>query len=139
VAEVFALSERPIDAAALRARLAHHAAGGVCVFEGVVRDRNDGRRVASLRYEAYAELAQREGERVVGEALARWPLLGVACMHRTGELALGDLAVWVGVAAGHRAEAFDACRFLIDSIKGRLPIWKREDYADGGGTRWLHP
>jgi molybdopterin synthase catalytic subunit len=136
---VFELSTRPIDAAGLRARLEHPAAGAICVFEGVVRDHNAGRAVAGLRYEAYAELAVREGERIVAEARSRWPLLAVACVHRTGELALGELAVWVGVAAAHRAPAFEACRYLIDETKARVPIWKRECYADGGSAQWLHP
>jgi molybdopterin synthase catalytic subunit len=137
---VFALSDQPIDAAALRTRLEHPTAGAVCVFEGVVRDHNEGRAVSALRYEAYAELALREGARLVDEARARWPLLAVACVHRTGDLALGDLAVWVGVAAAHRAAAFEACRFLIDETKVRVPIWKHEAYADGGApSRWLHP
>lgn len=136
---MFALSAAPIDAAALRARLDHPAAGAACVFEGVVRDHNEGRAVRGLRYEAYAELAQAEGARIVAAAQARWPLLAVAVVHRTGELAIGDLAVWVGVAAAHRAAAFEACRFLIDETKTRVPIWKHEAYADGGGARWLHP
>jgi molybdopterin synthase catalytic subunit len=136
---VFELTSLPIDAAGLRARLEHPAAGAICVFEGVVRDHNAGRAVAGLRYEAYAELAVREGERIVAEARSRWPLLAVACVHRTGELALGELAVWVGVAAAHRAPAFEACRYLIDETKARVPIWKRECYADGGSAQWLHP
>lgn len=136
---MFELSSLPIDAAALRARLEHPAAGAVCVFEGVVRDHNEGRAVAGLRYEAYPELAVREGARIVAEARARWSLLAVACVHRTGELAIGELAVWVGVAAAHRAEAFEACRFLIDETKARVSIWKHEGYADGGTAQWLHP
>lgn len=136
---MFEVSSVPIDAIALRARLEHPAAGGVCVFEGVVRNHNEGRAVAGLRYEAYAELAVREGERIVAEARARWPLLAVACVHRTGQLAIGELAVWIGVAAAHRGDAFAACRFLIDETKARVPIWKHEGYADGGTAQWLHP
>lgn len=136
---MFALSEAAIDAAALRARLEHPAAGGVCVFEGVVRDHNEGRAVAGLRYEAYAELALREGARIVDEARARWPVLAIACVHRTGVLSIGDLAVWVGVACAHRGDAFAACRFVIDETKARVPIWKHEGYADGSSAQWLHP
>ena len=91
-----------------------------------------------LRYEAYAALAAAEGQRIVEEAAARFAITGVHCVHRTGELAIGDLAVWVGVGAAHRGAAFDACRFVIDEVKSRVAIWKHERYADGD-VQWLHP
>jgi molybdopterin synthase catalytic subunit len=128
---MFRLSADPIDAAALVRGLADPRAGACATFEGWVRERNDGRPVRSLEYEAYAPLAEKEGTRILAEASARFPILEAACVHRTGALALGDLAVWVGVTAEHRAAAFEACRYIIDEAKTRVPIWKREHYADG--------
>jgi molybdopterin synthase catalytic subunit len=90
-----------------------------------------------LDYEAHPPLAEKEGERILAEARAKFPILDAACVHRTGALALGDLAVWVGVTAEHRDAAFGACRFIIDEAKARLPIWKREHYSDGT-TEWVN-
>ncbi|MES2858517.1 MAG: molybdenum cofactor biosynthesis protein MoaE [Pseudomonadota bacterium] len=134
----FWLADAPFDAAALRARLLDHRAGAFAAFEGWVRDHNEGKRVQGLRYEAYAELAEREGELVLAEALSRFTIVDAACVHRIGELALGEQAVWVGVAAAHRDAAFAACRWIIDEVKARVPIWKHERYAEGDAT-WLHP
>jgi molybdopterin synthase catalytic subunit len=138
VAEVFALAATPIDAGALRRALEHPAAGGICVFEGVVRNHNDGREVQGLHYEAYEALALREGARILDETRARFPLLAIVAAHRVGVLEIGELAVWVGVAAAHRDAAFGACRHAIDEIKRRVPIWKHERYRDGA-PGWLHP
>jgi molybdopterin synthase catalytic subunit len=88
-------------------------------------------------YEAYAALAEREGEAIVAEAAARFAIVEAACVHRIGALALGDLAVWVGVSAAHRDAAFAACRWIIDEVKARVPIWKHERYADDGSAAWL--
>ena len=134
----FRLSETPFDVASLRAELLDARVGGYASFEGWVRDHNDGRPVDGLRYEAYAALAETEGERILVEACARFDILDARCVHRTGDLALGELAVWVGVAAAHRDAAFAACRFVIDEVKARVPIWKRERYADDTAA-WLHP
>ncbi|KAB7766273.1 molybdopterin-converting factor chain 2 [Xanthomonas maliensis] len=134
----FALSEMPLQASMLRAALEHPQAGAFAGFEGWVRNHNDGRQVAGLRYEAYASLAQAEGQRVLDDALARFPILAAHCVHRVGELAIGDMAVWVGVSAAHRGAAFEACRFIIDEVKARVPIWKHEHYLDGDAG-WLHP
>ena len=134
----FELAEARFDIEPLRAQLLHEAAGAYASFEGRVRDHNDGRPVLGLRYEAYAALAAAEGQRIVEEAAARFAITGVHCVHRTGELAIGDLAVWVGVSAAHRGAAFDACRFVIDEVKSRVAIWKHERYADGD-VQWLHP
>jgi molybdopterin synthase catalytic subunit len=135
---VFSLVTMPIDAVALRLKLEHPAAGAVCVFEGVVRNHNEGRGVQGLHYEAYDELALREGARILDETRARFPLLAIVAVHRLGPLAIGELAVWVGMAAAHREAAFAACRHAIDEIKQRVPIWKREHYLDGA-PGWLHP
>ncbi|UYK83946.1 molybdenum cofactor biosynthesis protein MoaE [Xanthomonas sacchari] len=134
----FRLADHPLDIATLRAPLAHAQAGAYASFEGWVRDHNDGRAVDGLHYEAYAALAEAEGQRIVDEALARFAILDLRCVHRVGELAIGDLAVWVGVVAAHRGAAFDACRHVIDEVKARVPIWKRERYRDGDAG-WLHP
>ncbi len=133
----FAFTRDVIDAGALSAGVAQPAAGGFAAFEGRVRDHNEGRRVTRLAYEAFEPLAVAEGERIVAEALRRHGALAARCVHRLGELAIGEVAVWVGVAAPHRAEAFAACRAIIDEVKHRLPIWKKEYYADGD-TGWVN-
>ena len=134
----FRLSAVPIEVAPLRAALLAHGAGAYASFEGWVRDHNEGRAVRGLAYEAYAALAESEGAKVLAEARERFAIVEVACVHRVGELALGELAVWVGVSAAHRGPAFEACRWIIDEVKSRVPIWKNERYADGKG-QWLHP
>ncbi len=134
----FHLSETPLDIAPLRARVLDPRAGGYASFEGWVRDHHAGRAVDGLDYEAYAALAEREGERILLEAKARFDVIEACCAHRVGTLAIGDLAVWVGVSAAHRGAAFDACRYIIDETKRRVPIWKREHYREGGAD-WLHP
>ena len=133
----FSLAETPFDTATLRAELLDARVGAYASFEGWVRNHNAERNVEGLRYEAYAAMADAEGERILDEALARFDILDARCLHRTGELAIGELAVWVGVTAAHRDAAFAACRFVIDEVKSRVPIWKHERYADGE-RRWLH-
>ncbi len=133
----FRISAEPIDPGALAAGLRDERAGACATFEGRVRDRSEGRGVRGLDYEAHAALAEKEGERILAEAKAKFAVLGAACVHRTGSLALGDVAVWVGVTAEHRDAAFQACRFIIDELKARLPIWKREHYADGA-SEWIN-
>ena len=133
----FSLAETPFDTATLRAELLDARVGAYASFEGWVRNHNAERNVEALRYEAYAAMADAEGERILDDALARFDILDARCVHRTGELAIGELAVWVGVTAAHRDAAFAACRFVIDEVKSRVPIWKHERYADGE-RRWLH-
>ena len=134
----FELSELPIEGALLRERLEDVRAGAIACFEGRVRDHNEGRAVLGLNYSAYRALAEAEGGRILAEARQRFAILDAVCVHRIGELALGDLAVWVGVSAGHRGPAFEACRWIIDEVKSRVPIWKNERYAEGS-AQWLHP
>ncbi|MBT8087047.1 MAG: molybdenum cofactor biosynthesis protein MoaE [Gammaproteobacteria bacterium] len=131
------VSAEPIDTAALRQSLFDSGAGGFCAFEGWVRDRNEGRDVLRLEYEAYEPLAISEGEKVLDEARQKFPYLQARCVHRVGTLEIGELAVWVGVAAAHRDEAFKACRYIIDELKVRLPIWKKEHYTDGD-SGWVN-
>ena len=133
----FRFTHAPIDTARLRAALAEPACGGFAAFEGWVRDHNEGQRVHHLEYEAFEELALREGERVVAEAVARFGVTRALCEHRLGNLAIGEVAVWVGVSAPHRHEAFLAARYIIDEVKHRVPIWKKEHYANGD-SGWVN-
>lgn len=133
----FAFSRGPLVPAELARAFADEACGALVTFEGLVRNHNDGRVVQRLDYEGYEALAVKEGTRVVEEALGRFGIERAACVHRLGSLALGELAVWVGVAAHHRGEAFAACRYIIDEVKDRVPIWKKEFYADGD-SGWIN-
>ena len=134
---MFRFSTDPIDSSALRAALEDPACGGHACFEGWVRDHNEGHRVVHLEYEAFEPLAIKEGERIVAEAIARFGVERAVCEHRLGALAIGETAVWVGVSAGHRHEAFQACRYIIDEIKHRVPIWKKEHY-ENGDSGWVN-
>lgn len=120
-----------------RAALADAAAGGYASFEGWVRNHNEGMAVTRLEYEAFEALANKEGERIVGEAIERFGVIDAACVHRVGSLGIGEMAVWVGVSSRHRAEAFAACRYIIDEVKHRVPIWKKEHYV-GGDSGWVN-
>jgi len=126
-----------IDAESLKSTLVNAGAGGFCSFEGWVRNENEGRTVERLEYEAYEPLVISEGNKVLAEARQRFPYLEAKCVHRTGLLEIGEMAVWVGVASAHRDEAFKACRFIIDELKVRLPIWKKEHYVDGD-SGWVN-
>jgi molybdopterin synthase catalytic subunit len=133
----FRLTAEPIDTIAARRELLDAGAGGYVSFEGWVRNFSEGREVTHLEYEAFETLAVREGERVIAEALQRFPIKHALCIHRVGDLPLTDLAVWVGVSSAHRGEAFEACRYIIDEIKHRVPIWKKEHYRDGD-SGWVN-
>ncbi len=135
--QFFEFSSAPLDPGLYRATLGDPAAGGYASFEGWVRDHNDGRRVQRLEYEAFAALAVKEGARIVEAAIAKFGVRKAACVHRVGDLGIGELAVWVGVSADHRGEAFDACRHIIDEVKHRVPIWKKEHYEDGD-SGWVN-
>lgn len=134
---MFRFTRTPIEPQMLRRQLADPACGGYAAFEGWVRDSNDGERVQRLEYEAFEPLALREGERILAEAIGRFGVAHAACEHRLGELGVGELAVWVGVSAPHRAEAFEACRHIINEVKHRLPIWKKEHYVSGD-SGWVN-
>ncbi len=133
----FSLHELALEPQRLLESLRHPDCGGYVTFAGAVRDHNEGRTVRKLEYEAFAPLALREGERILTEACERFGLEHACCAHRTGSLQIGELAVWVGVAAAHRGEAFDACRYIIDHVKQRVPIWKKEYYEDGD-SGWVN-
>jgi len=133
----FRFVRAPVEPERLRAQLADPGCGGYAAFEGWVRDHNEGAAVRRLEYEAFEVLAVREGERILAEALDRFGVTRAACVHRLGDLAVGELAVWVGVSAPHRDEAFAACRYIIDEVKHRLPIWKKEHYLSGD-SGWVN-
>lgn len=134
---MFILSAEPIDGTALRERLKDSAAGGCVTFEGWVRNENEGRDVVQLEYEGYEAVATKEGQKVLDEACEKFDVIRSECVHRVGHLDIGDMAVWIGVSAGHRAAAFEACRYIIEEVKHRLPIWKKETYADGD-SGWVN-
>ena len=131
------LTEQPIDHASLLRRVAAADRGGVTSFFGLVRDHHQGRAVLGLEYSAYLPMAEAECTRIVAEAVARWPV-AVALQHRVGRLELGETAVGIAVAGAHRDETFAACRYVIEEVKRRVPIWKRERYADGT-VEWVDP
>ena len=133
----FAFSREPFTPDGYRALVTDPVAGGYASFEGWVRNQNDGRGVLRLEYEAYEALGVKEGDRVVAEAFAKFPIAKAHCVHRLGLLGVGDLAVWVGVTAAHRDAAFAACRYIIDEVKTRVPIWKKEHYAEGD-SGWIN-
>ncbi len=134
---MFALTEQPIDAAALRASLQRPEAGAFVVFEGWVRNHHRGRPVTRLDYEAFAEMAQSEGEALVAEVEHGFPGVKIICVHRCGDLAPGDVAVWIGATSAHRDDAFRAARLAIEEVKRRLPVWKKE-YHPGAEPVWVN-
>lgn len=132
----FSLTNSDIDLASLRQLVLDPAAGGYCSFEGWVRNHHQGRQVERLEYEAYLSLAESEGTRILGEAIKRFDLMHAVCTHRTGPLEIGGLAVVVCVSSVHRDAAFEGCRYIIDELKSRVPIWKKEFFADGS-SGWV--
>lgn len=125
------ISDTPLDEEEVAARVEGPDAGGVVSFVGRVRNRARGHSIEHLEYEAYPAMAEREMEKIVDEAAEKWPGTRVAIAHRVGRLAIGDAAVVVVAASAHRGEAFEACRFAIDTLKVTVPIWKREVATDG--------
>lgn len=131
------LSDQPLDLGALVAQVTAPERGGIACFVGVVRDHHEGRRVLRLEYSAYDAMADAECARIVSEAEAKWDVR-VALAHRVGTLEIGEPAVAMAAAAAHRDAAFAACRYLIEQVKRRVPIWKREYFADGT-VSWVDP
>ena len=121
----------PIDQEDVVRNVASPRAGAVVTFDGVVRDHARGKSVTHLFYEAYPEMAKTEMARIREQALEKWPLQEMAIVHRTGRLEIGESSVFIAVASAHRADAFEACRFAIDTLKTSVPIWKKEHYEDG--------
>lgn len=135
MAELFSISEAPIDPVRLLTAVGDPAAGASVLFLGTTRNENAGRRVTRLEYEAFASMAVGEMRRLARRARRRWPLCRVAMAHRIGVVPVGDASVGIAVSAAHRAEAFEACHWLIDRLKEIVPIWKKEHYR--GGTVWI--
>jgi molybdopterin synthase catalytic subunit len=131
VAEGRHLTTEPIDPASTAIGLAGAEDGAVATFTGVVRNHHDGREVLWLEYEAYEEMAERQIDNLIAEARRRWPLSEAVIRHRLGHLNIGEVSVVIAVAAPHRAEALEACRWLIDTLKAEVPIFKREAHAVG--------
>jgi molybdopterin synthase catalytic subunit len=137
VAAAFAaVTEQPLDAARLLADSVHPDDGAALLFWGVVRNENDGRPVSHLEYHAYAEMAERTMHRIAEEAISRFGVGDVRVVHRVGRLGVGEASVAIAVAAPHRGEAYEASRYVIEELKRRVPIWKREGYTDGD-TDWV--
>ena len=133
------LTSDPIDITAALQQLQSSQAGAIDIFLGVVRDNTQQRSVDRLEYEAYDRMAISEMQKIADEAHKQWAILNYTIIHRKGVLRIGETAVLIGVATAHRADAFEACRFIIDTIKQTVPIWKKEVFTDG--EQWVnaHP
>lgn len=126
------ITDRPIDVQALIGRVAAPECGGLAIFIGTVRNHSKGRTVRHLEYEAYPEMALKKMNEIALEIKSKWPEVSkIAMIHRTGKLAIGEIAVAIAVTTPHRAEAFTACRYAIDTLKSTAPIWKKEVFEDG--------
>ena len=132
------LTNGPIDHYGLTEQVRQAHSGAVVTFLGTVRDLTDGRVTTALDYEAHPALAEKALAEIEAEARRRWPVGELALVHRLGRLEVGDVSVAIAVSCPHRAEAFEACRYVIERLKERVPIWKKENWADGSGE-WVHP
>jgi len=128
---VFLLTHDPIETALLKGAVADHRFGAILLFEGVTRNHFEGRQVKRLEYEAYGDMAQAEMERIRAETLQAWPDIKLAVAHRLGVVGLGETSLIIAVGAPHRVEGYEASRFVLEAIKSRLPVWKKEHYTDG--------
>lgn len=124
------LTSKPINVQRAIDEVSSGEAGAVAVFIGTVRNMTEGKRVVKLDFEAYDKMAISELEKIADEAIAQWPIKKVSVIHRTGELHISDIAVVIAVSSPHRKEAFRACRFVIDTLKETVPIWKKEFFED---------
>lgn len=132
------LTHNPIDIALLTESVRSKGAGAVVLFLGTVRDMTLGRETVALDYEAFPDMARSKLAELLAEARGKWPIVGAAIVHRLGRLEPGDVSVAVAVSTPHRQQAFEAGKFLIDRLKETVPIWKKENWADGS-TEWVHP
>lgn len=130
------VTEEELSGSELLGRLGGAADGAVVVFEGRVRDHNEGRIVVCLHYDTYREMAEDVLRQIASEAIERTGVTAIGALHRVGSLAPPAVSLVVAAAAGHRRPAFEACSYVIEELKRRLPLWKREEYADGT-SRWL--
>ncbi|MDF9798240.1 molybdopterin synthase catalytic subunit [Catalinimonas alkaloidigena] len=134
-----ALSDQPLDIKAVMEAVNDGSAGAVDVFIGTVRNKTQERSVVRLEYEAYDSMAIKEMEKLAAETANKWPVAKIAIHHRKGTLYIGDIAVIIAVSTPHRQEAFEACKFTIDTLKQRVPIWKKEVFEDGETWVAAHP
>jgi molybdopterin synthase catalytic subunit len=132
------LTSDPIDYAELTESVRSTASGAVVLFLGTVREMTGGRRTVALDYDAYGSMAEVKLKELEAEARRKWPIDKIAIVHRTGHLELGEVSVAVAVSCPHRHDAFEAARFLIDTLKATVPIWKKENWSDGT-SEWIHP
>jgi molybdopterin synthase catalytic subunit len=133
------LSDKPLDVQAAISAVNHAGAGAVDVFIGTVRNKTQEKRVVRLDYEAYDSMAMAQMRKLAEETAGKWPVKGIAIHHRKGVLQIGDIAVVIAVSTPHRQEAFDACKYTIDMLKERVPIWKKEIFEDGEVWVAAHP
>ncbi len=134
---MFKLFSTPLEQINLKEGLISNTAGAFSSFEGLVRNHNENRDVIALEYEAHEALCLKEAEKIFAEVRQKFNIINLRCFHRVGKLQIGEMAVWVGVIASHRDDSFKACRYIIDEVKKRLPIWKKEYYADGD-SGWIN-
>jgi molybdopterin synthase catalytic subunit len=132
------LTTQPIDSSALVAKATRKDAGAVVLFLGTTRELTNGRRTVTLDYEAYDEMAEKQLAELEAEARRKWPLVECSIVHRLGRVPLGEASVAIVVSTPHRADAFAAGQWLIDTLKRDVPIWKQEHWADGT-SEWVHP
>lgn len=133
------LTGQPLDPAACLAAVSSEQSGGINLFVGTVRDNTQGRRVLRLEFETFEPMALKEMRKIAEKAAQKWPVHAMAIHHRTGALAPGEIAVVIAVSAAHRAAAFEACRYAIDTLKETVPIWKKEIFEDGEAWVSAHP
>lgn len=132
------LTRTPIDYHALTEAVRSNQSGAVVLFLGTVREMTEGRQTIALDYEAFSEMAEAKMQELIDAAKRKWPIDKVGIIHRLGHLELGDISVALAVSCPHRQQAFEAGKFLIDELKILVPIWKKENWADGS-TEWVHP
>jgi molybdopterin synthase catalytic subunit len=132
------LTRTPISLDSLLNEVAHQACGGTCVFLGTVRDGPDDQGVTAIEYSAYEEMVEAEFGRLLADARGRWPEARIAVRHRLGTIAVGEASIAIAAAAPHRAQAFEACRYVIEEVKRRVPVWKKELRVDGSEI-WVDP
>ncbi len=133
------ISEKPLDVYAIYRKASSGSAGAVDIFVGTVRDETKGKKVLRLEYEAYQSMAVKEMQKIALEASRKWPVQSIVIHHRVGTLEIGDAAVVIAVSTPHRHDSFDACRYVIDTLKQSVPIWKKEVFEDGEVWVSAHP
>ena len=135
---MIAITTGPIDVAAVLQSVQSPLAGAAVLFLGTTREVTDDRRTESLDYDCYGDMAEKKLAELEAGARLRWPLVGCAIVHRVGRVAVGEASVAIAVSSPHREDAFAAGKWLIDTLKQTVPIWKKENWADGG-SQWVHP